>query len=120
MVVEDDVDLSRVEEFALDAAGYRVLTARDGGAALEQLARERPAVILLDLRMPGINGREFISMFRTAYDHDIPIVVVTAAEDAQSSAAEIGAEDWLAKPFEVEELLHMVAKHVGRAPGTPP
>jgi DNA-binding response OmpR family regulator len=118
MLVEDDVDLSRVEEFALSTAGYRVVIARDGRAALEQLARERPAVILLDMRMPGFNGWQFMAAFRAAYGRQIPIIVVTAAEDAQRRAAEVDAEDCLAKPFEVDELLDVVAKHVrhGTAP----
>jgi len=119
MLVEDDSDLSRVEEFALGAAGYRVVVARDGRAALEQLARERPAVILLDMRMPGFNGWQFIAAFRAAYGREIPIVVVTAAENAQHRAAEVDAEDWLAKPFEVDELLDVVAKHVGRGTAPP-
>ena len=113
MVVEDDVDLRDVEDIALTANGYRVVTARDGQAAMAQLVRERPALILLDMRMPGTNGRQFMASFRAAYGHDIPVVVVTAAEDAQSRAEEVGADDWLAKPFEVEELLDKVARHVG-------
>ncbi len=116
MVVEDDGDLRDVEDIALTANGYRVVTARDGQAAMAQLVRERPALILLDMRMPGINGRQFMTSFRAAYGHDISVVVVTAAEDAQSRAAEVGAEDWLAKPFEIDELLDKVARHIGRSP----
>jgi CheY-like chemotaxis protein len=115
MVVEDDADLTLVEEFALRAAGYHVVTARDGRAALETLAHERPAVILLDMRMPGVNGWQFMRAFRAAYGREIRVIVVTAAEDAQQRAAEVDADDWLAKPFDVDELLDVVARHAGHA-----
>ena len=112
MLVEDDADLRVVEQMALFAAGYRVITAAEGAAALRQLAAERPALILLDMRMPGMNGWQFVKALRIEHGHDIPIVVVTAAEDARARAEEVGADDHLAKPFEVDDLLRMVEKHV--------
>ena len=114
LLVEDDMDLRNVEAFALGAAGYRVITARDGRAALEHLARERPKLILLDLHMRDVNGRQFMASFRAAYGTAIPVVLVTAAEDAQRQAADVAADDWLAKPFELGQLLDVVERHVGR------
>ncbi len=120
LLVEDDLDLSGVEALALGAEGYHVHVARNGHAALEQIAHERPSVILLDMRMPGMNGWQFMSTFRATYGHDIPIVVVTAADDAERRAMDVGAEDWLAKPFELDDLLDKVARHTGRTPGAAP
>jgi DNA-binding response OmpR family regulator len=111
LLIEDDLDLSTVEALALGAEGYQVHVARNGHAALEQIAHERPSVILLDMRMPGMNGWQFMSTFRAAYGHDIPVVVVTAADDAERRATDVGAEDWLAKPFELDDLLAKVAVH---------
>jgi DNA-binding response OmpR family regulator len=114
LLVEDDMDLQNVEAFALGAAGYRVITARDGRAALERLAHERPMLILLDLHMRDVNGRQFMASFRAAYGTAIPVVVVTAAEDAQRQAADVAADGWLAKPFELCQLLAVVESHLRR------
>ena len=113
LVVEDDVDLGRVEEMVLSGSGYRVVLAREGATALEQLARERPVLILLDMRMPGMNGWQFMSSLRARYGHAIPVVVVTAAEDAPGRAAEVEADGCLAKPFEIDDLLRVVERYAG-------
>ena len=113
LVVEDDVDLRHVEAMVLGASGYRVLVARDGSSALDELARERPALVLLDMRMPGMNGWDFMRVLRARYGRTIPVVVVTAAEDAASRAAEVEAEGCLAKPFEIDDLLRVVERWAG-------
>jgi len=112
LLVEDDVDLIAVEVFALAEEGYRVIIARNGQAALEELTRQRPALVLLDMRMPGVSGWQFMAPFRAAYGRDIPVVIVTATESAERLAAEVDADDWLAKPFELEQLINIVEKHV--------
>jgi DNA-binding response OmpR family regulator len=120
LLVEDDLDLSRVEALALGAEGYKVQVAHDGRAALEQIAHERPSVILLDMSMPGMNGWQFMAAFRAAYGHDIPVLVVTAADNAERRALDVGAEDWLAKPFELDDLLSKVARHARHTTGGSP
>ena len=73
-----------------------------------------PGVILLDMRMPVMNGWEFAREYHTRYGGEAaPIVVVTAAENARARAEEIGADGWLEKPFEIEDVLRMVARFVG-------
>jgi DNA-binding response OmpR family regulator len=117
LVVEDDPDLVALLELILSEAGYRVRTAREGGAALARVAEEMPRLILLDMRMPGMNGWEFAREFRARHGRAAPIVVVTAAENARARADEIGAEGWLAKPFAIDDVLAAAARHVGRQPG---
>ncbi|HSN14396.1 MAG TPA: response regulator [Anaeromyxobacteraceae bacterium] len=115
LVVEDDVDLASLMALVLSDAGYRVRTAPEGGAALQRVAEEMPGLILLDMRMPGMNGWEFARQFRARHGRAAPIVVVTAAENARARAAEVEAEGWLAKPFEIDEVLRMVAGHAAAA-----
>src|SRR5436190_12173289 len=91
LVVDDEPDLLEIVATVLADEGYRVLTARDGLEALQALTRELPGLILLDMKMPRMNGWEFAREFRAQYDDQIPIVVLTAAQDAQRRASEIGA-----------------------------
>jgi CheY-like chemotaxis protein len=117
LVVEDDVDLVALMELVLTDAGYRVRTAHEGGAALLRVAEEMPGLILLDMRMPGMNGWEFARQFRARHGRAAPIVVVTAAENARARAAEVEADGWLAKPFEIDDVLGIVARHAAAAAG---
>jgi CheY-like chemotaxis protein len=70
------------------------------------------------MRMPGMNGWEFAREFRTRHGRGCPIVVVTAAENARQRAEEIGAEGWLAKPFDLRDVISEVERHIGAPPST--
>jgi DNA-binding response OmpR family regulator len=113
LVVEDDADLAALLELVLSEAGYPVRTAGEGRAALARVEEELPALVLLDMRMPGMNGWEFAREFRARHGRACPIVVVTAAENARGRAEEIGAEGWLAKPFDLDDVLALVRTHAG-------
>ena len=113
LVVEDDPDLLALEEAFLAEAGYRVSCAADGLEALDRVEREMPGLILLDMRMPRMNGWEFAREFRERHGAACPIVVVTAAEDARRRAEEIEAQGWLAKPFEIADVLAAAARWAG-------
>ncbi len=115
LVVEDDPDLLTLIEMIIADAGYRVRTAPEGRAALSRVDEEMPGVILLDMRMPGMNGWDFAREFRARHGPACPIVVVTAAENARRRAEEIGAEGWLAKPFDLDDVLAAVGRHLGPA-----
>ena len=97
---------------ALADEGYKVSSAPDGAAALERLQRCTPDVILLDMRMPGVNGWDFARLYRQRPGPHAPIVVMTAAQDAPKWAAEIEAAGCVGKPFELDDLLEAVARHV--------
>jgi CheY-like chemotaxis protein len=115
LVVDDDEDVSVSIVELLGLRGYHVEVASNGQEALDRLAAGLPGVILLDMKMPVMNGWEFARIFRQRHDHLAPIIVVTAAADAQKRAAEIGADAWLAKPFESDDLYAQVALQLDRA-----
>ena len=118
LVAEDDDDLLGLIGLVLKAEGYDVWTARDGREALARLTERMPDLILLDMRMPVMNGWEFASEYRRLYGQHprrAPIVVVTAAEHVAKRAREIHAEGYLAKPFTPDELAQKIQAVV--APG---
>ena len=111
LVVEDDPDLAALVQMILTDGGYEVALAGDGLAALARVAERMPGVILLDMRMPIMNGWEFAREYQKRYGREAaPIVVVTAAEDARARAEEIGADGWLEKPFDIDDVLRIVAR----------
>ncbi|NMO18246.1 response regulator [Pyxidicoccus fallax] len=117
LVVDDDPDVLEVVTLTLEMAGYRVSQAANGQLALAELARELPGLILLDMRMPVMDGWTFARELRARHGHRIPVVVVTAAEDARLRAREVDAEAWLGKPFDVDTLLATVGRLMARQGG---
>ena len=111
LVVDDDRDIQYSMEMALADEGYAVLTASDGAEALTVLQQHVPKLILLDMRMPVMDGWQFARAYRRRPGPHAPIVVVTAARDAAERAAEIEAEGVLPKPFRIDDLLQMVGRY---------
>src|SRR5579871_6175764 len=111
LVVEDEAEIRDFVAMVLDSEGYRVTTAANGAVALDQLGREPYDLILLDMRMPVMDGWSFATAYRGRKGPHAPIVVLTAARDAAERAAQIRAEGYLGKPFDLDELLSMVAQH---------
>ncbi len=109
LVVDDDPSLLEVVALVLSTEGYPVLTARNGAEALQQVERARPALVLLDMRMPICNGWEFAARLRER-GIALPILVMTAAQDARRWAEEIGATGYVPKPFDIGELLAAVER----------
>jgi CheY-like chemotaxis protein len=112
LIVDDDEDMLEVIEMVLQGAGYATRTALNGQQALDAVARSMPALIVLDMLMPVMNGWQFAHAFHGRYGTAVPIVVATAAEHVRSRAGDIGAVDVLPKPFEVNDLLELIARHV--------
>ena len=112
LVVDDDADMIEVIELVLQDAGYKTRSALNGQQALEAVASGgMPALIVLDMLMPVMNGWQFAQAFRAKYGDEVPIVVATAAEHVRSRSDGIGAVGVLPKPFEVSDLLRVVARH---------
>jgi two-component system OmpR family response regulator len=117
LVVDDHPGIRDLVRDVLTAAGYGVRAAADGAAALRLATAAPPAVILLDVQMPGLDGPAFVAAYRRAPGPHAPVVVMTAA-DAPGWAARLRAAGHLGKPFGVDPLLAAVRRFGGRpAPG---
>jgi two-component system, chemotaxis family, chemotaxis protein CheY len=114
LVVEDQDDIREFVAFVLQNEGYCVATANNGAVALEEVGRKPVGVVLLDMRMPVMDGWAFADAYRRRPGPHAPIVIVTAAQDAAARAAQIKADGYLGKPFELEDLLSVVARYTRR------
>ena len=114
LVVDDDASIRQFISMALADAGYEVATASHGGEALESAGASPPDLILLDMRMPVMDGASFARAYRARPAPHAPMVVLTAARDAAVSAAAIVADGFLPKPFDLRDLLRMVDDFAGR------
>ncbi len=105
LIVEDDVATRRLYKFLLTNGGYAVLEAEDGVVALEQLAKHHCALIITDMNMPRMDGLQLIKKVREQHN-TIHIIVVTAfgTPDTERQALRLGANEYLPKPFNFEEL----------------
>ena len=112
LVVDDDTSIRSFVEMALDGEGYAVSTANNGAQALAVTGQMQPDLILLDMRMPIMDGWTFARRYRENAGPHAPIVVITAATDAGQRAAEIDADGFLGKPFDLDELLGLVSRYV--------
>ena len=104
LVIDDDEGIRDAVVMAASAIGYEVVSAGDGAAALARLATVQPAVILLDMRMPTMDGWAFAQAYEHLPEPRAPVIVMTAAHDAATRAAEINAAAYLAKPFHLADL----------------
>ncbi len=113
LVVDDDESILEMIDVALSFEGYQVDTAPHGAAALELLRSRQPDLILLDMRMPVMDGWEFSRRYRETSGPLAPIVVLTADRSAGDSASQVDADAFLAKPFDLAELLQVVGRFRG-------
>lgn len=106
LVVDDDEDVLASVERGLRLSGFRVLVARDGGAALRAVAEQAPDAVVLDMNMPVLDGAGVVTALR-AMGNDVPICVLSAraSVDDRIAGLESGADDYLVKPFELAELV---------------
>ncbi len=117
LVVDDEPKVARLARDYLEKNGYRVLTAGDGQSALTTARREKPDLIVLDLMLPKIDGREVCKIIRR--ESDVPIIMLTAlAEEVdQITGLEIGADDYIIKPFSPRALVARVRALLRRTRG---
>ena len=118
LVVDDDPSLTRALSISLGARGYEVASARTGEEGLDRVAHWHPDVVLLDLGLPGMGGVEVIQGIRGW--SEVPIVVLSARHQSTSKveALDVGADDYVTKPFGMDELLARLRAALRRAPGT--
>lgn len=105
LVVDDEVEIVRALQRSLVAHGYKVFTARNGEAAVEATARHRPDIMLLDLMLPGISGLEVCRRVRAESNMPIIVLSVKDNEHEKVEALDMGADDYIPKPFGIDEVL---------------
>jgi CheY-like chemotaxis protein len=108
LVVDDDAAIRDFVAIALEEEGYAVITAASGEEGLAALHEHRPALVILDMRMPVMDGWEFAERLRAQYGDRVPLLVMTAAVDAARRAAEVRAAGTLSKPFDLADLTEAV------------
>jgi CheY-like chemotaxis protein len=115
LVVDDDREIMRAATLRLEAAGYRIMTARDGESGVALAAKCQPDVILLDVRMPRMDGLTALAELKQRGDtQDIPVVMLSASIVDQRAALHSGARFFLKKPYSGETLLQAVAAALDR------
>ena len=111
LVVEDDPNALRLLQVALEIEGYEVSTASTGADALRKVGEKKPALVVLDIMLPGIDGYQVCRHLRKNPDTaTIPVLMLTARTDgrAQQTGFESGADDYAFKPIEIEDVLRRV------------
>src|SRR6185369_424308 len=123
LVVDDHANTRTLIKEYLTEIGYRVITAADGAQALAAAHAEKPDLILLDVMMPNVDGLEFTRLYRK--EHQVPIILLTAKVEERDKVVglELGADDYVTKPFGMQELvarIRAVLRRSGLSNGTPP
>lgn len=108
LLIDDEVDLVETVKFRLQMNDYEVMVAYDGEETFQKIEDYKPDLILLDLKLPGMPGEEIYKLLklRPSTEH-IPVILFTASKD-DNELAEIGAEDFIQKPFEAKVLLKKI------------
>ena len=120
LLVEDEPSLVETVRYALEREGFGVTVARDGREALDRFAAEPPDLVILDLMLPAVSGLDVCRRIRES--SMVPIVIVTAkdAEADKVAGLELGADDYVTKPFSVRELVSRVRANLRRSQMTVP
>lgn len=112
MIADDDEGILDALTLILEDEGHKVEATSDGGT-LYKLNGQAPDLLLLDIRMSGYDGREICKFLKTRKkSSNFPIILISANRDTAKYAKEVGADDYLAKPFEMDDLLKKVKKYV--------
>ncbi|MCB0115473.1 MAG: response regulator transcription factor [Caldilineaceae bacterium] len=119
LVVDDEPSIGEVVSLYLEQAGYQVTVVRDGQAALDALAREKPDLLVLDLMLPKVDGLEITRRLRSS--GNTPIIMLTARKEETDRIVglEMGADDYVVKPFSPRELVSRVKAVLRRVQATP-
>jgi DNA-binding response OmpR family regulator len=114
LVADDDPGIGEMLHEMLSDAGYEVEIQVDG-QAVQQMQEPFPELLFLDIRLSGTDGRTICRQLKSQEaTHHLPIILLSAHKDTQRMAKDAGADDFLVKPFEMGDLLALVAKYVGR------
>ncbi len=116
LIVEDDRHIVALVRYILDREGYEVMIARDGVEGLEVAETFQPDLVVLDLNMPRMDGVEVCRRLKAGRDVPVIFLTVHAERTAIARGYRAGADDYVIKPFELEDLLRRIKKLLGEAP----
>ena len=116
LVVDDERQITRMLRTALQSSGYEVATAQDGLEALERIKEQAPDLIITDLAMPELNGVELTQNVRRLSETPIIVLSVRDSDAMKVRALDVGADDYITKPFSMPELLARVRAQLRRVP----
>ena len=110
LIVEDEERIRHIIKKALERIGFEVLEAADGFEAKEKYLKYDPCFIILDIMLPGKNGKEICTWLRAELNSNVPIIMISAHQDEKDriEGLKLGADDYMAKPFSLEELVTRV------------
>ena len=119
LLVDDEVDVSLVARTRLEVNGFAVMTAEDGEQALARFHERRPDLVLLDLRMPRMDGCQVCQVLKSDPDsRSVPIIMFSASSSQtlgmERKCMELGADDYIRKPYSAEELMAKIRLHLPR------
>ncbi|HJW84492.1 MAG TPA: response regulator transcription factor, partial [Anaerolineae bacterium] len=122
LVVDDEANIVELARLYLAQAGYRVESAGDGKTALDKVAALQPALMVLDLMLPAIDGWEVCRRVRAGDQRDLPIIMLTARDDDVDKIVglELGADDYMTKPFNPRELVARIKAILRRSERSSP
>jgi DNA-binding response OmpR family regulator len=112
LIVDDDSAILEAMQMMLEMEGYEVMITLNG-EELDKYFDKKPDVILLDIWMSGIDGRDICKNLKAApATRNIPVIMISASREVEQSAKESGADDFIAKPFQMNELLSVISAHI--------
>src|SRR5258706_7215694 len=112
LFIDDDESIREFVSMALADEGYEVITAPHGAAALEIVRKQQPALILLDMRMPIMDGWAFLKAYRQTQEPHAPIIALTASRNSPDAQVPPDVNGFLAKPFDLTELIDLIAQYI--------
>lgn len=113
LVIDDEPDVVKMLRARLESNGYNVVSASDGEEGLGKVGSEKPDLIILDIRMPRMDGYTFLRELKSKQEGNIlPVIVLSAKGEMKDLFAVEGIRDYLVKPYRPEELLEKIRKHL--------
>ncbi|WP_316760094.1 PleD family two-component system response regulator [Pedobacter aquatilis] len=111
LICDDDIDIIEMLEIVLDDSGFDIITETDSKKVLELISSTKPQLVLMDLWMPVISGDQILMQMREDQNlSSIPVVIMSAAQDGKEVASKAGANGYIPKPFDIDELMQKVNK----------
>jgi DNA-binding response OmpR family regulator len=117
LAVDDDSDILEVIQYIPEDSGYEVETLTDGHYLFDKIREKQPDLILLDIMLGNLDGRDLCRIVKTRKEtHDIPVILISASHDVSGTLNQIGGpNDYIAKPFDIDDLLRSISRQLNTA-----